>query len=775
MTVFGSKAETLARLAPVVKNASVLPMVYFDVESWAADPGKLLDAVQDEPWGDRRLVVRSSTLHEDRAGSLMPGKYLSVCGVTGREALRDAIEAVIDSYRVDGEEELGRQQVLVQPMVSGATVSGVVFTCDPNTGAPYHVVNYDETGDCSAVTSGKAADLKTFYRWPDSPPPRDERMRRVIALASELIELLGTPNLDIEFAFDGADRLRLLQARPLSVTTSPCRADQAAALDGIAAKVVAASRPHPYLLGPRTAFGVMPDWNPAEIIGTRPRPLSLSLYRRLITDKEWAEQRVRYGYRDVRGFPLLVDFSGLPYIDVRVSANSLIPAGLEEPLAERLAAHYVERLIANPELHDKFEFEVTFSAYNFTLADRLRDRAGDEFDRAERTRIEDSLRALTNRLLSSDHGARREDEWHIASLRDRLPGIRDSRQDLVAQVYWLLEDCRRFGTLAFAGFARLGFVAADLLRSLVECGVLAQEDVTGLMASLDTVTNKMLRDRTRLTEDEFLARYGFLRPGTYDIRSPRYDEAPDLYFDFSSKPARGAHEEDFQLSPATMREIGRLLRMHRIDQTPEGLLAFIADSVARREESKFEFSRHLSEAMSLIKELGAQCGLDVNDMSYVDIECIDRLYKGSEDVSDVLHRAVEEGRRRYELTRRIVLPPVVTSPEEVTAFHLPPFDPNYVTQEVVTAPVRTVRSDPSELAGKILLLPSGDPGYDWIFAEGIAGFVTRFGGANSHMAIRAHQLRVPAVIGAGDVLYNRCRAAESLTIDCANRQVRVLR
>jgi hypothetical protein len=207
----------------------------------------------------------------------------------------------------------------------------------------------------------------------------------------------------------------------------------------------------------------------------------------------------------------------------------------------------------------------------------------------------------------------------------------------------------------------------DLLRSLVECGVLTEQDVSGLMGSLDTVTNRMLRDRARLTEDEFLARYGFLRPGTYDIRSPRYDEAPDLYFDFASKPAGVAHEEDFRLPAATLREIGGLLRAHRIDQTPEGLLAFIADSVARREESKFEFSRHLSEAMSLIKDLGARCGLDVNDMSYVDIDCVDRLYKGSEDVSDVLHRAVEEGRRRYELTRRIVLPPVITTPDEVTA------------------------------------------------------------------------------------------------------------
>ena len=26
-------------------------------------------------------------------------------------------------------------------------------------------------------------------------------------------------------------------------------------------------------------YGLMPDWNPAEIIGCKPKPLSLSLYR----------------------------------------------------------------------------------------------------------------------------------------------------------------------------------------------------------------------------------------------------------------------------------------------------------------------------------------------------------------------------------------------------------------------------------------------------------------------------------------------------------------
>lgn len=49
--------------------------------------------------------------------------------------------------------------------------------------------------------------------------------------------------------------------------------------------------------------------------------------------------------------------------------------------------------------------------------------------------------------------------------------------------------------------------------------------------------------------------------------------------------------------------------------------------------------------------------------------------------------------------------------------------------------------------GKILLIPSADLGYDWIFSHGIRGFITIYGGTNSHMAIRAGELGVSAVIG----------------------------
>ena len=116
-------------------------------------------------------------------------------------------------------------------------------------------------------------------------------------------------------------------------------------------------QPHPFLMGRRTVYGVMPDWNPAEIVGVRPKPLSLSLYRDLITDNIWAYQRHNYGYRNLRSFPLMPNFHGLPYIDVR-PFFTFIPSGLDEGLAGRLVDYYIERLLDEPTLHDKVEFEI---------------------------------------------------------------------------------------------------------------------------------------------------------------------------------------------------------------------------------------------------------------------------------------------------------------------------------------------------------------------------------------------------------------------------------
>ena len=74
-----------------------------------------------------------------------------------------------------------------------------------------------------------------------------------------------------------------------------------------------------------------------------------------------------------------------------------------------------------------------------------------------------------------------------------------------------------------------------------------------------------------------------------------------------------------------------------------------------------------------------------------------------------------------------------------------------------------------------MIVPAADPGYDWIFSCNVIGFITAYGGANSHMAIRAGELGIPAVIGVGEKEYMRLSNAKALHIDCANKKIEVLR
>ena len=369
---FKTKAESLEALAPLLRNGRVLPQVRFSVGDWRSDSAGVLATIAAEPWGLDRVFVRSSARDEDGAErNSQAGRYDSVLGVAGSAAVAEAIERVIASF---GDEESHGHQIFVQPMLDHVAIAGVVFSRNPSGGGPYFIINYDDrSGLTERVTSGAGDVLETFFclkSRPDACPPP---LAPVIALVSELETLLACDAIDVEFAVGGDGQLYLLQVRPLAVGDPGRAADMRVdtALADVARKVELLSRPHPYLHGSRAIFGVMPDWNPAEIIGVRPWPLSLSLYRELITDAIWAYQRDNYGYQNLRSFPLLVSFHGLPYIDVRVSFNSFIPRDLSDDLAGRLVNYYIDRLLSEPHLHDKVEFEIIFSCYTLDLPKRM--------------------------------------------------------------------------------------------------------------------------------------------------------------------------------------------------------------------------------------------------------------------------------------------------------------------------------------------------------------------------------------------------------------------
>ena len=57
----------------------------------------------------------------------------------------------------------------------------------------------------------------------------------------------------------------------------------------------------------------------------------------------------------------------------------------------------------------------------------------------------------------------------------------------------------------------------------------------------------------RAWADDFLLKYGHLRPGTYDILS-RYDKSPELYFDWENPPRLNL-PSPFSVTLPQMREV----------------------------------------------------------------------------------------------------------------------------------------------------------------------------------------------------------------------------
>ena len=770
---FKTKAESLEALEPLLRTGRVLPQVRFSVGEWRSDAARVLAALAAAPWGSGRVIVRSSAQGEDGAMRSQAGKYDSVLGVAGSAAVAKAIEQVIDSFEDDRSDD---HQIFVQPMLERVAMAGVAFSRSPS-GGPYFVINYDDrSGLTDRVTAGVGDDLKTFFCLKSRPGACPPSLAPIIALVSEVETLLACDAIDVEFAVGADGELYLLQVRPLPVE-HPERALDAqvdTALADVARKVELLSRPHPYLHGSRAMFGVMPDWNPAEMIGLRPWPLSLSLYCELITDAIWAYQRDNYGYKNLRSFPLLVSFHGLPYIDVRVDFNSWIPRDLSDDLAGRLVNYYIGRLLSEPHLHDNVEFEIIYTCYTLDLPKRMGKLAENGFSPEDLAELMRALRRLTNRIMHGETALWRGDRAKIDLLVERHRAVWNAEIDKISRIYWLVEDCKRYGTLPFAGLARAGFIAVQLLESLVAVGVLSPEERATFMASVDAIGSRIGRDFAQLSKADFLARYGHLRPGTYDLLSPRYDEAPDLYFDWSSPRPPVSAPPRFALSIEQLRHIERLLKEHELEIDALSLMEFIKAGIEGREHAKFVFTRSLSDTLSLIRQLGEEHGLSAEDCAFLNYDALRRLYKESGSVREVLRESVAEGRRHHALTRRLVLPPVITSPDEAIAFHFPPSRPNFITQKSVTAPVASVTDPPESFAGRILFVPSADPGFDWIFTRHISGFVTQFGGANSHMAIRAGELGIPAVIGAGEGLFRQWGAARKLCLDCTNQKVWVI-
>ncbi len=783
--VLGTKAETLKRLRSLVKHSSIGQTVSFTVQMWKNNRSSILQEIQSTFPG-LELIIRSSATSEDKWDRSNAGNFVSILNVPSNknEMLDNSINQVIQSYG----DQHPAHQVLIQAMVRDVIRGGVILTRMMGTGAPYITINFEDSADTDAITSGRAKHDRTLilHRSRLQKKDADDQVNRLLVAVQEIENLLGYDALDIEFAQTEGGQVHIFQVRPIALGEGARQTTD----EDIESALTLASEFHsrrkqvePSLLGNKAVFGIMPDWNPAEIIGTNACPLAISLYQYLILDDVWARQRAEYGYRDVRPQPLLVTFAGHPYVDVRASFTSFVPARVPDELASRLVDHYLDRLLHDPELHDKVEFEIAFTCLYFDFLQQANERlkpAG--FTTGEIRTLQDGLMEVTL------NGIQRypNDLRTIQELEERFFRLKKSTLSPIDRAFSLLEDCREQGTLPFAHLARGGFVAMTLLRSLERLGVIGSEQLTQFINSLNTITRKFELDGIEVADghlgwNEFIDIYGHLRPGTYEITSPNYAQDPELFMAHMVKPSssKASLSATGEWTGQVKNGISKQLDQIGLPNDISEFTQFLRSVITGREYSKFAFSRNLSSALESIAEFGLSVGLDREQLSFIPIHHFLTMRTAApyKDLHGWLTAESEAGQEAHKLTQATVLPPLISTAEDFFSFEIPSNRPNFVSKKRAVAPVANLTESArptGDFTGKIVLILQADPGYDWLFGKGIAGLVTAYGGANSHMTIRAAELNLPAAIGVGENLLAKLATAKIIDLDCIAKRINVV-
>lgn len=794
--VFGTKAETLERIKPFVKQSVICDQIHFTLSKWEADSSVILDDIQHQ-FRNKKLIIRSSSLEEDSWDSSQAGAFLSVADVDANDRLelRKSIEDVITGFRQNGSGSYNpNNQVLVQPFISNVEMSGVAFSKHLENGTPYYLINYDdESKRTDTITSGNSSDSKsiTIYK-KGVQKPDDSRIMKVIQALDELETITGYSSLDVEFVLTNTDELFIVQVRPITTHTGLSEiADFHNRIEEAKSKVKSRLKNYPHIYGNTTVLADMPDWNPAEMIGVRPKPLAISLYQYLITDSAWRVARGKMGYNNPSPEKLLFCIGGHPYIDVRNSFNNLIPAGLPSELCEKLINHYIGRLKENPHLHDKVEFDIVVTCYTPDIDNHLKRLQNDGFNSDEINQLKEKLSTLTEDAITGKYLPVKELIHTTESLNERRKSLLNTdylTTEIPSLVQTLLDDCVERGTVPFSILARYGFIASSMLRGLVARGVISEEEKNQFLNSIETVAGKLVEEMNGVlkglnSKEDFLKEYGHLRPGSYDISSYSYDERPEYYFPTDFKVIADQDEQltagknSFSFNDKTLKAIRLEIDRMGMKISVEQLLTFIKEATAGREYAKFQFTKNLDAVLKLIAKWGSEFGFNREDMANLFIEDILRLNKFTIARESVLYlkQKIQEGKNWHEESNKIETPQFITSPDALDVIVHNKAEPNYVTSKTITAQICNLNEvvDKSELEGKIVLTEGADPGYDWIFLHPIKGLITKYGGAASHMTIRCAEFGLPAAIGCGEEWYDRLKSANNVELNCANKQIKV--
>lgn len=773
--IFKTKAETLSNIYGLLSNISIDKGLVVVRKNWINNKSDILKKISK--FEEEKIIIRSSSKSEDNFKLSNAGAFDSFLNISKNniEAVTEAINNVFKSYNNSSSEE----QVFIQNQIVNSRISGVITSRAIGKNSPYYVVSYDDqTGKTDTVTSGNTNNIKTLFILRNSIIEElkiDINIKKLIIEIKKLEDILNFEYLDVEFIIDNMSNIHIVQVRPL-VGNYNSKLDkniyqmveQAKTLfnkknvlnDGI-------------LKGTKSIYGIMPDANPAELIGIKPKPLAFSLYQRLITDDVVTQQRYEFGYRDVRPVNHMVKFCGTPFIDVRSSFNSFTPQNLDENISEKLINAYLNRLEKNENLHDKVEFDIVMSTWYPGIEKFISKNYSLFFKKNEIEKIINCEKEIFSKALNRlDNDLKDVNSYDVFFNK-----ILNSNFDNLNKAWRLIEICYFYGCKPFAHLARSAFIAVSYLKGLIAEGVISEDDYHQYLNSIESVSTIFEKDSYQvkignISKESYYKKYGHLRPGTYDILSQAYFEDPQKYLDPLIHQSNVSKEKILNLTNIQKNKISNILNENGFNLTFSEFDHYIRNAINGREYGKFTYTKFLSYALDFLIKWGEEVDLTRDDLAYLEFKDIERLITGTINLNQLIS-LIFNRKQEYLICEGIELPTLIKQESDFYCFYKQEGQPNFITNISISGDYEVIKTDTNvediNLKDKIILIEGADPGYDWLFGHEISGLVTCYGGANSHMAIRCAELNIPAAIGVGDLIFNNLNKTLSIKLDPVNK------
>ena len=774
-----TKAETLKFINQnfkkyKIRNILIPGFIFFSKSEFRKNKKKIILDIKKK-FRKKKIIIRSSSLSEDNENLSNAGKYLSISNLrSNSKILEQSIIKIIKKF------DSPKDQIIVQEFIQKTEMSGVIFTREPNYNSPYYIINYDTSGKTDVITSGKNNDsIQTICIFRNKID-FNIKFRSLLKSIRSLEKIMGTDRVDIEFAKKN-NKWILFQCRPLPGYFVKENIDIQInkSLVNIEKKINKLKKKNPTIQGDTTYFSNMADWNPAEMIGIKPKTLAMSLYSELITDSVWSMQRKNYEYKDVSPNILMVNLAGSPFIDLRTDFNSFLPNGLNLSLEKKIINNYLQNLKNKTYLHDKIEFELMPTCYDLNMLNSN----SNFLNKSNKKKYFSKIKRTTNYILNPKNSLLDNEISQINKLEKKIKEINEFKISEIQKIFFLIDDCKKLGTLPFSGIARIAFICTKILRSLLDKRLIDQKFVEKIYSSIPTITKKMNKDyikafKSKNYKKKFLLDYGHLRPLTYSIASKNYKEGFHHYFSNKVPNKTNVLKKDFKISNKLNNKISNIFKKEKLAVNFKEFIKLLQKSIEYREYSKFIFSKSINSVFENLIKFTEKLDITREDLEYISIKKILDSYSvlETEKLAITLKREIRNNKKSYEILRQIKFPDFITSANDVYYHKIKTSRGNFITNKKISGNSIYLRemNNLKMLNNKIVVIENADPGFDFIFSYQIKGLITKYGGANSHMAIRCLELNIPAIIGIGQNGFDKICNSNFIEFDCEQKTFKII-